>query len=192
MKRVFFPILLIFTIMFTGIGQASELWPLSIGNYWKLQTVGDPLNHGTLQVIGIANIGGVQAFVIEDQWTDHGDVDFGFVFGREINQVVYVYEGGGKVIIPFKTGPVGTEWSYTRGDGSLIVVEIMGIEDVTVPAGFFPGSYHYRETGYWNGQLDYSDDHWIHPGTGPVYFVDDTHLPPTEQDHDELVEYSVK
>ncbi|GEM_PF-1736515 len=160
--------------MLGGVAWGQSLVPLKVGNWWNLEQEGMPGSGETLRIIGFSNLFGVWLYTMEMEEREPWDTDFEFGFFLSTADALYGYEGG-LPFVGFKTGPVGTTWSYTEGDGSVVNCRISAIETVTVPAGTFTGCYHYVKEAYDGGTLQYSWEEVIHPGTGPVKWVVDTH-----------------
>jgi len=97
---------------------------------------------------------------------------------RSTEEAVYGYNPGGADYLEFQKAPVGTAWSfYQEHDGlDYKFIEIVAIEQVTVPYGTFNEAYNHRRYRCENsdGSGDRSPDwyEWIVPGVGMVKEVD--------------------
>ena len=101
---------------------------------------------------------------------------------------MYGYNPGGSDYLEFQKAPVGTAWSfYQEHDGlDYKFIEIVAIEQVTVPYGTFNEAYNHRR--YRCANSDGSGTRspywyeWIVPGVGMVkevdYWARETQVPP--------------
>ncbi len=106
--------------------------------------------------------------------------DYG-VFRSTLNEV-YSYDGG--EMLEYQKAPVGTKWHLYQPDGeyNYKVIEIVGIESVTVPLGVFNEAYKFKkymcvDVNDANQEQSPCWYEWIAPGVGLVkqedYWVDD-------------------
>jgi hypothetical protein len=156
------------------------LWPLQVGLHYEM----------------------TQSNALGDTWTVQGDVDKRVTFNsveyfrlrvwnyekepgvrslylRPTEDAVYQYNPGGPERLLVQKAPVGTRWYYAEEDDEYPyrVVEISGIEAVTVPYGTFNEAYihrNYRCVDPANLDLGKTPDwyNWIVPGVGMVKEVD--------------------
>jgi hypothetical protein len=90
-------------------------------------------------------------------------------YARTTHDAVYSYNPPGDNV-EFRAAPVGTTWTVPEPDGAYIqkVLEVVAIDEVTVPYGTFCAYKHrtYKSDG--NGLVSPSWYEWVVPGVGVV------------------------
>ena len=91
--------------------------------------------------------------------------------------------------IHFLSGPIGTTWSKKSGTE---LYEIVAVEDVQVPAGYFTGCYKVAnwKISYSDGSVMSYDERWWHPETG--YIKMDEHIGLEDEKNIVLTEYKMR
>ena len=142
-------------------------------------------------VIGKAKIFGIEGVaVIENEFIESDYSEFEIELQKEINGSMYVYRGAMRAAIGFLAGPVGTKWSEIERTGTELY-EIVAIEDIQVPAGFFPGCCkvaNWKISHYDDSLMSY-DERWWHPGTGYVKL--NMHIGLADEQNIVLIDYNV-
>ena len=154
----------------------AETINFTVGSWLRYQTVENPSIEMKQTIIGTANLFGIDGIaIIEQEFIEPGDSEFEFRLVKEIDGVLYAYDGAMRVAILFRPGPIGTSWSWIEGDGDTEHSQIVGIEDVGVPAGNFSNCYHIVnwEISHNNGTAQGFEEIWWHPGTGSVKAIDE-------------------
>jgi hypothetical protein len=174
-----------------GPVMAENFFPATLGNWWKLELDGVPGYGQMATIIGKANLFGVEnVAVLEMEGFSPTAKQYSFAYGVELDGVFYSYAGGFAAQVSYKLAELGTTWTYSETNGVIVKVTVVAKEEVVVPKGSFQGCYCFKKEAMNNGAVIYSWEEWLHPGTGIVKTVYDTHtLAPTTL---VLVDYFLK
>ncbi|MDM8537148.1 hypothetical protein QUF70_10370 [Desulfobacterales bacterium HSG17] len=166
----------------TKRNESSDLWPLRIGDVATAIRSDSTGNEWSMrwEVVGKEIINS-QTYYKYQRWNYRNNNDLNEGYVRSTKDACYGYYANGLEHIAYRKAPVGTQWSYFRGQDEEYkyqVNEVVSIESVTVPLGFFEEAYvhrHYRCTEL-NGDIceNQSEDwfEYVVPGLGIVKEVD--------------------
>ena len=173
----------VFLLVMAGTTFAGPLlFPIHVGLRceYKRWDSNDPVNEWPVQweIKSQVTIDSLDYFQL-DIWNydnDSAHEDEGYF--RSTEQALYGYNPDGDDYLEFQMAPVGTKWSFYQEHGGLDYkfIEIVAIEQVTVPYGTFNEAYNHRRYRCENsdGSGDRSPDwyEWVVPGVGMVKEVD--------------------
>ncbi len=174
-----------------GTTFAEPLFPLHVGlrGESNRRDSDDPVNEWAVhwEVKSQVTYNSVDYFQLQ-VWNYDNDSAFKDLYWRSTEEAVYGYNPGGADYLEFQKAPVGTAWSfYQEHDGlDYKFIEIVAIEQVTVPYGTFNEAYNHRryrcENSDGSGNRSPYWYEWIVPGVGMVkevdYWTRETQVPP--------------
>ena len=174
--------MLVFLPAMVGTTFAEPLFPLHVGLRWEYnrRDSDDPVNQWPMQfeITSQVTYNSVDYFQLQiwNYDNDSAYEDEGYI--RSTETAVYGYNPTGDDYLEFQAAPVGTKWIFYQEEHGFYykVIEIVAIEQVTVPYGTFNEAYNHRR--YRCANSDGSGDRspywyeWIVPGVGMVKEVD--------------------
>jgi hypothetical protein len=179
-------VVMILALVATSDAFGVAFCPLRGGQNY-LYTTSDPLGNRwpvRLEIDGPVEINSLDYYHLQafNNDNDSGSEDWGYA--RSSEDILYSYNPDGNDFIEHRKAPIGTKWSfYQQHDGgyNYKVLEIVDVNQVTVPFGTFSQSYktrRYRCVDPNDLDKGKSPDwyEWIVPGVGRVkqedYWVD--------------------
>lgn len=174
--------MLVFLLAMVGTTFAGPLFPAHVGLRWEFNRSDsdDPVNQWLVQweITSQVTYNSVDYFQLQTWNYDNDSAYEDEGYFRSTEEALYGYNPGGADYLEFQKAPVGTAWTfYQEHDGlDYKFIEIVAIEQVTVPYGTFNEAYNHRRYRCENsdGSGDRSPDwyEWIVPGVGMVKEVD--------------------
>lgn len=187
----------VFLLAMEGTTFAGPLFPLHVGLQWEYnrRDSDEPVNQWPVQfeITSQITIDSLDYFQLQVWNYDNDSVyeDEGYI--RLTETAVYGYNPTGDDYLEFQAAPVGTKWSFYQEHDSgwnYKFIEIVDIEQVTVPFGTFDTAYKYRNNlcensdGSGNRSPDWYE--WLVPGIGIVkefdYWASETQFPPLTEE----------
>ena len=139
--------MLVFLLAMVGTTFAGPVWDLQVGMWWELDKHDSavPPNEWVvrMEVLGQETIGPHDYFRI-GYWNYDPGI-YGEFLVRCTEDAVYRYMGTGEHLA-LKAGVLGEWWTYEypKWSDGVMHVEIISIEEVTVPYGYFSTAYVHK------------------------------------------------
>ncbi len=170
--------MLVFLPAMVGTTFAEPLFPFQVGQQYEYKRwdSADPVNEWTVlyKITSQETINSLDYFQLQ-VWNYDNDGEYEDVgYLRSTETALYGYNPDGDDYLEFQTAPEETKWIFEQEEHEFNykVIEIVAIEQVTVPYGTFTPAYKHRK--YQCANPDGSGDRspywyeWIVPGEGIV------------------------
>jgi len=169
-------------VMVSTTFAEPPFWPVHVGLKYEYnrRDSDEPVNEWTVQweITSQVTIDSIDYFHLQVWNYDNESAYEDEGYFRSTEEALYGYNPDGEDYLEFQAAPVGTKWSFYQEHGGLDYkfIEIVDIEQVTVPFGTFNEAYNHRRYRCENsdGSGDRSPDwyEWIVSGVGMVKEVD--------------------